>query len=116
MRIVIPDRPFSEADLRGYLHEPGREHRQRRQLWAVGNEHLVVRQDRGGVEHVEHIHTDVRSRAADPDNLPDTEVDLGSHAIKGNWQDAFSGDTLELESSATFELRSWKYSLLISEE
>ncbi|HSH09835.1 MAG TPA: hypothetical protein VK995_05570, partial [Oceanipulchritudo sp.] len=44
------------------------------------------------------------------------EVKLGSNAIAGTWRDAFTGEILKLGSSASFDLKSWKYRLLVSVE
>ena len=45
----------------------------------------------------------------------DLEVSLGSSLLAGLWRDAFSGDTVQLSHSCEFELKSWKYRLLVSQ-
>src|SRR5664279_23982 len=69
-----------EVDLRTDLHEPGREHRQRRQPGAVRNKRLIVGQHRGRVEDVEDVEADVEACAPKLENLADPEVDL-VHAV-----------------------------------
>ncbi|MFP4541562.1 MAG: alpha-amylase family glycosyl hydrolase [Opitutales bacterium] len=43
----------------------------------------------------------------------DTEFGLGHEELAGVWQDAFTGETLELEKSWMTELRSWDYRVLV---
>jgi glycosidase len=42
-----------------------------------------------------------------------TDVALGHPSLKGQWTDAFSGESLSLTASPTFDLPSWNYKLLI---
>jgi glycosidase len=44
------------------------------------------------------------------------EVQIGSPAIAGRWRDALTGELLELGPSASFDLKSWQYRLLVSAE
>ena len=67
----------------------------------------------------EQVYSFIRGEAGGPEvlviaNLKARDVlfFLGSERIAGAWTDAFSGQTVELDDSQSFELRSWDYKVL----
>jgi hypothetical protein len=49
-------------------------------------------------------------------NLTARDVTAASfdEALAGDWQDAFTGETIHLETSTAFGLRAWQYRVLVS--
>jgi len=50
------------------------------------------------------------------DEDKDEGVYLGSESLVGTWEDAFTGERLELGPSTHFSLQTWRYRLLVSED
>src|SRR5215510_3918432 len=68
--------PWLEVDLRCQLEEAGRQNRRRRQPRAVEDEGLIVGLHRARVQCVVEIDAELRPQAAEPHQLPDSQIDL----------------------------------------